>query len=74
MTQRSGCIIIKFNEELSDEMEKSIINEVYSRNREYIGGMEYSGFDNIKPISTIKSFIKERFENKVFEEGFDKYV
>ena len=58
MEQRSGCILIKFIKNLDDDLEKSIINEVYKKNRKYIEGMEYSVFIDIKPISTIKSFIK----------------
>jgi hypothetical protein len=65
MVQRSGNIIIKFVEDLSEEMEKSIISEIYRRNRKYIGGMEYSGFEDTKPVSTIKSFIKSKFESNI---------
>lgn len=61
MVQRSGSIIIKFKEGLSDEAEQELISSFYKKNKESIEGMEYTGFDNIKPVSTIKSFISTRF-------------
>lgn len=64
MGQNSGCIIIKFKEGLSGEAENQLISRFYSKNKNEIQGMEYTGFDSIKPISRIKSFIKLNFEKK----------